>query len=96
MAVSTLTLVSSTFPILDQSAFLKKFDATYKGLKPSDDPMWCAMVNVVLAIGCRATPQSSEDQICGLFQNALGQLSWIMLAYISKVQTLMLMVRKSH
>jgi len=72
---------------------MERFYSTYDDLA-SGDPVWCAMVNLVLAIGCRATFGSSEDQTCGLFENALSQFSWIVLghSHLRKVQTLALMV----
>lgn len=52
------------------------------------------MVNAVLALGCRATPKESEEQMSGLFDNVLSLLSNVILGIsnISKVQTLTLMV----
>lgn len=76
---------------------MEKFNRTYEHLSPNLEPIWCAKVNLVLAIGCRAIPGSNEDQICGLFENALGYLSAIILgcSNIQKVQTLTLMVKPS-
>lgn len=61
---------------------------------PSDDPTWCALVNVVLAIGCRATPGASDATYCALFNNALGLFTSVSLGWakLEKVQTLILMV----
>ena len=84
----------SAFPILDEADFREQLEATYDSLMPSKDPTWCAMVNVVLAIGCRASPGSEEDLYCGLFNNALSLYSQVSLGWsrIAKVQTLVLMV----
>ncbi|KIW77778.1 hypothetical protein Z517_07611 [Fonsecaea pedrosoi CBS 271.37] len=85
--------VQCVFPILNRQDFMHKFATTYHELKPNKNPTHCAMVNITLAIGCRAIPDSNEDQISGLFQNALGSISRVLLGYshLSKVQVLMLM-----
>lgn len=85
--------VQSAFPILDEKAFIDHLETSYSTLMPSDDPTWCALVNVVLAIGCRATPGASDATYCALFNNALGLFTSVSLGWakLEKVQTLILM-----
>lgn len=73
---------------------MTRFETTYYGLKPAKDPTWCALVNVVLAIGSRASPGSNEEQTYHLFENALGRFSHVILgpSCLCKVQVLILMV----
>lgn len=87
----------SAFPILDRDIFTSKFHETYATLSPDDDFLWCATVNTVLAIGCRAGLDSVADQICGLFTNALSLFSKLAFtsSSLAKVQLLCLMVKYS-
>lgn len=84
----------SAFPIVDPDQFWQQFDYTYDSLLVGKTPVWCAMVNLVLAIGCRATPGCNEDEMCNLFGNSLAILPKILLSStnLQKVQTLTLMV----
>lgn len=84
----------SAFPILDRDLFTVKFEETYGTLSPDHDFLWCATVNTVLAIGCRANPASHADQTCSLFSNALSLFAKIALSSstLPKIQTLCLMV----
>jgi len=90
-----LTQRVSAYPILDKASFLAEFDRTYECTSPETDFLWCAMVNTVLAIGCRVIPGSNEEQICNLFTNALNLFAKVAFAFstLRKVQTLTLMVR---
>lgn len=81
------------FPILDQQSFLQDFHHTFDSISPSKNPTWCALVNVVLAIGGRAS-KADDELVCGLFGNALSLFSRVALGMsdLRKVQTLTLMV----
>lgn len=74
---------------------MEQLEASGNTFVPSDDPTWCAMVNTVLAIGCRATPGTEETEYCALFNNALSLFHQVSLGWskLKKVQTLTLMVR---
>lgn len=77
---------------------MAEFYRTYEYLSPETDPVWCAVVNTILATGYRANPSSGGGQYCNLFTNALGLFDRVALSMCSlrKVQTLMLMVAGDH
>lgn len=77
---------------------MAEFHRTYEYLSPETDPVWCAMINTILAIGCCVNPSSNKGQYCNLFINALGLFGRVALSLcpLRKVQTLMLMVTGDH
>ncbi|KIW84917.1 hypothetical protein Z517_00305 [Fonsecaea pedrosoi CBS 271.37] len=85
--------VQCAFPVLDQQSFIHEFNRSYSSLSHVQNPTWCALVNIVLAMGSRASVSTNDDQTCGLFCNALGLFSRVALGLSSlrKVQTLTLM-----
>lgn len=94
----------SVYPILDYHQFIKRFEESYDSLLVVGDPVWCALVNTVLAIGCRASTDHSStslpegDRITGLFRNAMFLYSRVTLgeATLMRVQTLVIMVSNSY